>query len=170
MNFFYKLSNGIINGINNCMLGKIDNFNSKTMKADIMPLVKKRYENGEVENVSLLIEVPVSAMKAGPFVIRPPYRKGDIVLVVFADSDIENALLSGDVSKPNSTRKHSLDDAIVVGGVMPFTNTLPEEHSKDLIIGNEDFSTKIVLKEAGGILFESDKEITIKGPSGTESW
>ncbi|NMB44743.1 MAG: hypothetical protein GX995_11535, partial [Clostridiales bacterium] len=114
MDFFNKLSENMASGINKCMLGKIENFNPTTMKADVIPLVKT--QDG---NKPMLIEVPVSFMRAGPFVIRPPYKVGDIVLVAFADEDIDNVLLSGNISNPNSTRKHSLDDAIIVGGIMP---------------------------------------------------
>jgi hypothetical protein len=165
MDFFNKLSGNLVNGINSCMLGKIEAFDSSKMKANVIPLVKNK--DGDKP---MLIEVPISFIKAGPFLIRPPYKKGDIVLVVFADEDIDNVLLSGNISEPNSTRKHSLDDAIVVGGIMPFTNTLPGEHGEDLVIGKDDFTTKIVIKEDGEILIESNKGITISGPSRTESW
>lgn len=165
MEFFNKFSENMISGINKCMLGKIETFNPATMKANVVPLVKN--EDG---NKPMLIEVPVSFMKAGPFVIRPPYQSGDIVLLVFADEDIDNVLLSGNISNPNSMRKHSLDDAIVIGGIMPFTTTLPGEHGNDLVIAKDDFTAKIVVKENGEILIESDKGITLSGPSKTESW
>lgn len=163
--FFNQLSQNLTGGINSCTLGKIETFDSTTMKANVIPLVKS--EDG---NKPMLIEVPVSFMRAGPFLIRPPYKQGDIVLVVFADEDIDNVLISGTISEPNSTRKHSLDDAIIVGGVMPFTNTLPGEHGNDLVIAKDDFETKLVIEESGKILIESNKGITISGPSRTESW
>lgn len=178
MKFMGKLSNSIVNGINNCMLGKVESFDASTMKADISPLISNANADGGYANMSMLVEVPVSFLKAGPFVIRPPYKAGDIVLIVFADSDIDNALLSGAASTPNSTRKHSLDDAIVVGGIMPYTTTLPDEHIDDLIIGTEDFKAKIVISEDGTILLSCEKEIeisseksvTITSPSSTTTW
>lgn len=162
MEFMNGLSSNIIGGIHSCMLGKIDKFDGKKMKADIIPLVRDVDKAGEKEDIELLIEVPVSLVKAGPFVIRPPYKEGDIVLVVFADNDIDNVLLSGDVSDPNSTREHSLDDAIVVGGVMPFTTELPGEHLDDLIIAKDDFSTKIALKHNGDIEVEASGRVNVK--------
>ena len=168
--FFNKLTTNLTSGINNCMLAKIETFDHKKMKANVIPLVKYRNKDNSIEERPMLIEVPVSFVKAGPFVIRPPYQSGDIVLLVFADEDIENVLFSGDISEPNSARKHSLDDAIVVGGIMPFTKELPGEHSKDLVIAKDDFTTKIVLKEDGEILIESSKGVTISGPNRTESW
>lgn len=178
MEFMKNLSGNIAGGINNCMMAKIESFDATTMKADVIPLVRIRNKEGNIENGSMLIEVPVSFLKAGPFLIRPPYKPGDIVVVLFADSDIENVLLSGDISNPNSTRKHSLDDAIVIGSIMPYTISLPSDHKNDLVIAKNDFSSKIVIKEDGGIdiisneviTLESDKGINIKGPSNSESW
>lgn len=149
MEFMSGLTNGITAGINNCILGKIERFDGQSMKADIIPMV--RSSDG---GASMLIEVPVSFIKAGPFLIRPPYKKGDVVVVMFADNDIENVLLSGEISDPNSNRKHSLDDAIAIGSIMPFTKTLPDEHLSDLVIAKDDFSSKIVIKESGDIIIE----------------
>jgi len=159
-----------IGGINSCTIGKIEKFDATTMKANVIPLVKKKNKDGTTEDVSLLIEVPVSFLKAGPFLIRPPYKAGDIVLVVFSDRDIENVLFSGDKGEPIRCETHSLDNAIVVSGIMPFTKTLPGEHSNDLIIAKEDLTSKIVIKENGEILIESDRGVTISGPSKTERW
>ncbi len=157
MNFFNKLTEQLLDGINNCMLAKIETFDHKKMKANVIPLVKYRNKDNSIEERPMLIEVPVSFVKAGPFVIRPPYQSGDIVLLVFADEDIENVLFSGDISEPNSARTHSLDDAIIIGGIMPFMEGLPDEHGKDLIIANKDFSTKVVLKENGDIIIQGNK-------------
>lgn len=170
MNFFNKLSEQLTSNINSCTIGRIEKFDVKKMKAEVTPLVKYKNKDGTMEKRPLLIEVPVSFLKAGSFIIRPPYKVGDIVLIIFADNDIENALLSGNISEPNSARVHSLDDAIIVGGIMPFIKELPKEHEKDLIIAKDDFSSKIVIKEDGEILIESDKGITISGPSRSESW
>lgn len=148
---------GTIEGINSCTIGKIEKFDATTMKADVVPLVKKKNKDGTTEDISLLIEVPVSFMKAGPFLIRPPYKTGDIVLVVFADRDIENVLFSGDKGDPIRNDLHSLDNAIIVGGIMPFTKALPADHVNDLIIAKDDFSTKIVIKENGDIIIKGGK-------------
>lgn len=156
MSFFEKIMGNVTDGVNSCILGRIEKFNASTMKADISPLVKVRFKDGTLEDQSLLIDVPVSFLKAGPFVIRPPYKVGDMVVVVFADRDIENTLISGAKSEPNSLRQHSLDDAIVVGSLMPFNITLPGAHSDDLIIAKDDFSSKVVLKENGDIIIQGN--------------
>lgn len=146
--FFNMLSGNLTGQINSCMLGKIEKFDPTTMKAQVVPLIKDK---------PMLIEVPVSFMRAGPFIIRPPYKKGDMVLIVFADADIDNILLTGDVSEPNTNRSHSMDDAIVVGGIMPFTANLPGEHADDLVIAKSDLTVKIVLTQDGNIIIQGGK-------------
>lgn len=157
LGFFDGLLGESVDGINSCTIGKIEKFDATTMKAEVAPLVQKKNADGSTEDVSLLIEVPVSFLKAGPFLIRPPYKPGDVVLVIFADSDIENVLYSGGKGRPVRDEKHSLDNAMVVGGIMPFTVTLPGEHADDLIIAKDDFSTKIVVKDNGEIIIQGGK-------------
>ena len=164
--YFNNLVGGISNSINNCMIARIEKYDSSNMKADVVPLIKSE----DSKDVSMLIEVPVSLIKAGGFIIRPPYKKGDIVVVVFADRDIDNVLLSGKVSSPNSTRKHSLDDAIVVGSIIPFTQSLPSTHSNDLVIAKDDFTSKIVIRADGSIEIKSNKSITLSGPTQSQTW
>lgn len=148
------------------MIARIEKFDASKMKADVLPLIKT-HDNKEM---SLLINVPVSLIRAGGFIIRPPYKRGDIVVVVFADRSIDNVLISGDVSSASDSRVHSLDDAIVVGSILPFTQTLPSEHSTDLVIAKEDLSSKIVLKDNGAIEIKSSKSITISGPTQSQTW
>lgn len=163
--FFGGLVSGISEQINGAMVGRIERFNASEMKADVLPLIN----NTDGSQPSLLIEVPVTMLRAGGFVIRPPYQKGDIVLIVFVDRGMDNFLLSGKSSMPSGTRKHSLDDAVIVGSVLPFTQALPSGYADDLVIGTEDFNSKIVMQRNGNIIIDG-KSITIKGSDRTESW
>ncbi len=165
MKFFEKLNEGLTGNLNCCILGKINTFDGVKMKASIIPLVRKK----DTER-PMLIEVPVSFLNAGGFIIKPTYKKGDIVAVIFADEDIDNVLLSGNISSANSKRTHSLDDAIVIGSIMPFTKNMPSEYSNDLIISKDNFSSKIILKQNGAIEINSDIGVTITGPSRSSTW
>lgn len=126
---------------NKCKLGKVVKFNAAEMKADIQPLPSN-------EN-SLLINVPVMTFMAKSFYIRIPLKPGDMVLVLFADNDLDNILLGGDTRATD--RKHDLSDAVCIGGVMPFTATLTEDHAEDLILAKKDSTAKVVIKDSGDI-------------------
>lgn len=160
--YFNKLINNIKSDINSCLIGRIEKFSGSNMKADVLPLHE--------DKSSMLINLPVASLNAGGFIIKPPYQKGDLVLVVFADSDIDNILYSGNVSNATSVEKHALKDGIVVGGILPFTKSIPNINSNDLVIGKSDLSGNIIFKSNGSIEIKSNRGVTIKGSSRTESW
>lgn len=179
--YFRNLVSGAKGDINTATVGEIIKFDEKKMKADVQPLIR----DADGQTLSMLVEVPVSLMRTNGFIIQAPYKPGDLVVIIFADRDMYNFLLSGSQSTPDSVRKHSLDDAIVIGSILPFTEELTDEYPDDLVIGREDEKSLIILKEDGsieiktekikikavkGIELESPDGVTIKGSSRTESW
>jgi len=178
--FFDGILGEVAQGIHTCMLGKVNKFDHKKMKAEVIPLHKRRLANGQAIEYPLLLEVPVAFFYANGFFIRPPYQKGDLVVVVFADSEIDKILMSGGKESPNSERRHALTDAIVVGGWQKFTEELPISDSNvdDMVISNKDTSFSIIIQKDGAIELKSkksigiksDENITISGPTQTSSW
>lgn len=178
--FFDDILGEMAQGIHTCMLGKINKFDHKKMKAEIIPLHKRRLSNGQAIEYPLLLEVPVAFFYANGFFIRPPYKKGDLVVVVFADSEIDKIVESGNKENPNSERRHALTDAIVIGGWQKLTEELPisDSNANDMVISNKDTSFSIIIQKDGAIEFKSDKSIdiksdegvTISGPTQTSSW
>lgn len=151
IDFMDGLLDDTMQNLNTCTLCKIERYDPVKMKADVIPLVKIKEKDGSITEPEKLIEVPVSLIKAGPFYIRPPYKKGDIVIVIFADSDIENVLFTGEKELPNRKEMHGLDNAMVLSGIVPFNKELTAQHANDLLITNESLTTKVVLKENGDI-------------------
>ena len=56
--------------------------------------------------------------KAGPFVMRWPVKKGDVVLVVFSERALDYILTDGQPQDPQLRRRHALDDAIALPGLL----------------------------------------------------
>lgn len=88
---------------------------------DIQPLVMTMERGDEDgEKLPLLIEVPAIVHKVkidgSSKLVEPDYQRGDKVLVSFCDRDVEYAL-QGRLSLPQDFRRHSLNDAIVIGGL-----------------------------------------------------
>lgn len=150
-----------ISDLHTCMLGRIENFDPVKMKATVKPLLKRKFKGKQAEDLPLITEVPVSLLKAGPFYIRPPYQKGDIVLLVFSERALDNVIANGVGQDPESNRKHSLDDAIIISGIMPFNQSLPSEHGDDLLIGKTDGSVKVVIKNNNDITVETKGNASI---------
>lgn len=161
--FFDSLTKSITSNIHTCMLGKIKTFDHKKMKAEVIPLYKHVAEDGKIEERKPLIEVPVSFMYVNGFYIRPPYKKDDLVIIIFSEEDMDKVLVSGDEEQPNSNRKHDISDAIIIGSWKLFDEELQisDENENDLVISNKENNFSIIIKEDGKIEISSKEEISI---------
>ena len=147
--FFNGFKDGMVGGIKVCKVGEIIDFDPTRMSASV-----NIFNKGQGGDYSPLINVPVSFIKAGDFFIRPPYKAKDKVIVVFADSDIDNILISGSKSDSNSTRTHDIADAIIVSSFNSFNVELPSDNVEDLLISNKEGTTKVILKADGDVVIE----------------
>ncbi len=151
------------------ILARIEKYDHVEMKADIKPLVKEYYDTtGEAEYDHVELETiknaSVACLRAGEgkFIIRPPYKEGDIVLAVCSERSIDNVIETGEISEQVGSRRHSLQDALVIGGVTVEPDPMPDEHEDDLLIckTGSDIKTRIVL-------FEDEDKVTVaKGDAG----
>lgn len=103
---------------------KVITFDPVTLTASVQPLLK--LSGGDPAQI---MSVPVAGQKykfemnigSGiqefETIMRPALSPGDTVFVVCADAEIRNTL-SGRVAAPDSVRRHSRMDAVIVG-VMP---------------------------------------------------
>ncbi|WP_340004417.1 Gp138 family membrane-puncturing spike protein [Paenibacillus sp. FSL K6-0276] len=103
---------------------KVITFDPATLTATVQPLLK--LSGGEPAQI---MSVPVTGQKVKfeldignglrefETAMRPALQPGDTVYIVCADAEIKNTL-SGRVSAPDSGRRHSRNDAVIVG-VMP---------------------------------------------------
>lgn len=136
---------------------KILKYNSEEMRADIQLLIKKDLGDNEVE-MPPIIEVPVAHFKAGSFIIRPPYREGDVVQVLFNERAIDNLLVSNRPRSVEFKRRHSFDDAVIVGGFKTEREAnYPAQNGEDFLIANLESGDKFILKKAGGVIVESNE-------------
>jgi hypothetical protein len=155
--FFSMFENRITGGMNTCLIAEIVSYDAAAMTADVETLPER----------DLITSVPVAAQKGGGFIVRVPYAKGDKVLVVISQRDID-AIMHGEGEA--TERKMALDDAVIVGGITPFTDPLPAGNEADLVIGKEDMSAKLVMTAGGAVQIIAPGGITLQGPTRTESW
>lgn len=163
--YFNRKQANLTDSLNTCTLAEIIKVEPGYMRADIKLLT---------DDEELIMQVPIASQQTGDFIIWMPYKAGDTVLVVFSQSDIDPFLFGGGDS---SERQHAEDDAIIVSGIHSFNESLPDEfteHEEDFVIAKRDLSARIVIKDNGEILFESDgdmnftskKNINISAPNG----
>lgn len=111
-------------GINVALPCKVITFDPVTLFASVQPLLK--LSSGQPAQI---MSVPVTGQKVKfeldignglqefQTVMRPALSPGDTVYVVCADAEIKNTL-SGRMAAPDTSRRHSRMDAVIVG-VMP---------------------------------------------------
>ena len=150
------------------LLCRIEKYDHEKMTADLQPLTKEYYDTTgegdyEYKELEVIKEASVACLRAGErHLIRPPYKVGDTVLVACAERSIDNVIETGEISEQVGSRRHSLQDAIVIGGITIEPDPMPEEHGEDLLIckTGSDIKTRIVLTD------EDDSIIIAKGDSG----
>lgn len=147
--------------LHTCMLGRIKSFDGAKMTADVIPLLKRKLADGRTIDMPVISQAPVMFLHANGFFVRPPLKPGDLVVVVFAEREIDAVLLSGSPQAPTSTRHHGLEDAIVLGGWLPFSGSLPVA-GDDLVIGRTDGKVTITITPDGTVDITAPKGITLK--------
>ncbi|HGH7180755.1 TPA: Gp138 family membrane-puncturing spike protein [Bacillus luti] len=144
--FFRRFREKMVGGLNTCAIGEIENYDPVKLKADV------RILPGE----TLIKSVPVGIQQTAEFFIRMPYKRGDTVLVVFAQREIDNIMY--EANNPASQRMLAVDDAVVVCGINLFTNDLPSEDADKLLIGEKSGGATIAIGE-GKIIMKGIVEV-----------
>ncbi|MFJ6210602.1 Gp138 family membrane-puncturing spike protein [Lysinibacillus sp. NPDC092081] len=134
--------------MNTCLICEVIEVDMNLYKADVLPL--------NDSEATPILDVPIVFWQTEQFVIQVPFKKGDTVLVVCSQADIDPLLFGGGEA---ASRSFSANDALIVGGVNRFTNPIQNEHPDDVVIGTKDFQTKIVLNDSGEINVKSTKFI-----------
>lgn len=142
--------NDMLQGLNTCAICRIKKIYYDKMKVDVTPL----FDSG----LTLILDCPLGFHQNNKFMIRVPYEPGDLVVVVFSQRDIDSIMYGGG---DQATRTHGIEDAIVVGGVQPYTEPITKEHVKDVVVTDKRFKNKFVIKDNGEIFVESMENINI---------
>lgn len=146
---------------------KIEKYDPETMIAEIT-LLSKKILNDEEVTIPKIIEVPVGHINAGPFIIRPPYQKGDVVQVLFNERALDKLLITGDPESVKYKRKHAFDDAVVIKGLKSEQeNELNSNYGEDLLFENQEADSRIVMMKDGSLLAETNGDTDIKTTGNT---
>lgn len=126
--------------------GKIIKYDATLQEAIVQPLVKRKmpYE-GEERTLPKVTQVPVQlpVAKNGDAFMSMPVAPGDLGLLIFADSDITEYMLS-EGEKPvdsGSFANHDVNDAFFIPGALPNKKALKNVSTDNVQIhhGNTNF-------------------------------
>ena len=128
--------------INTCFPGIIESIAGN--KVQIKPAIKAvNPEDGSVEELPILVDIPLVFPRGANAGISWKVQKGDGVLVVFSKFNIDQWLQgNGDAPEQDDNRQFQLSDAIAIPGLFPFSNTPPA--TEGLKITSDELSIELV--------------------------
>jgi hypothetical protein len=147
--------------------GKVEKYDPATQKADIKPLLKKTTINEDgtelVEELPIITDVPVMFPRAGGYFISFPVQQGDFVLLVIVERSIDKYMAGqGEDTDPVDLRMHDLTDAVAFPGLYPFAKPIKDSNGNDLVLGQDEKGSQLVIKDGGAVEITFDGGNTIK--------
>jgi len=149
--------NAMLCNVHTSLPGIVVSYDATNNKATIQPALNKNFTSGEVP-MPILESVPIMF----PNNIVFPVNKGDYVLLIFVERSIDLWLSVGGQVTPTDPRKFDLSDAIAIPGLMPFTQTYPNNNNTDYIISFG--GSTITIKPNGDIQIKTASKVAIGNP------
>ncbi len=142
-----------------CLPARVEKYDHAKQKADIKPLLKKRYKaEAEETELPVVTAVPVQWPSAagGASYLHLPLTKGDLGMALFCERSMDSWLQGGGQTvDPKDPRHHDLSDAIFVPGLRPFGAPLAGTDPDNAILQNGQMRVEI----------SPDGKISVQGAS-----
>ena len=128
-----------IAGIHTALPGRVEEYDHQAQKANVQPLIKKKYLDGKVESLPIINDVPIiwprtTGVGKASVSFTFPVRKDDLCLLVFAERALENWRTAGGEQEPGDPRKYDLTDAVAIMGLSPFSQESKSENNDDVLL------------------------------------
>lgn len=132
-----------LNSIHTCLPAKIIDYDFTLQKANVQPVLNKKFLNGDTPQMPVISNVPVVFPRGGGFNMSWPLNPGDTVLLVFSERSMDNWLQTGGIVTPLDPRKFDLSDAIAIPGLIPFSEPSGIQDNESFMIRNGSARMKI---------------------------
>jgi len=117
---------------------RVERYDHTAQRAEVLPLLRRQYADGDVESMPVLPDVPVVWPRSGGAQMTMPVNKGDTVLLVFSDRSIDRWLAQGGEVAPDDPRQHDVSDAVAIPGLVPFADfggrVEASENNEDVLV------------------------------------
>lgn len=151
--FLYEAIEAVVEqrleNIHTCLPARIEKYDYSVGKADVKPLIKKKFRDGDVVSLPVIPSVPVSWPRTKTAVLHFPLVKGDTGIVVFSERSLEIWLSKGGDVLPGDPRKFDLTDAVFIPGIVPFNVDNLADNNDDVILQYKN--TGIRIKKNGDV-------------------
>ena len=153
----------VLASVHTAFPARVEKYDHATAKADVKPLLARRYEDAVVE-MPVVPNVPVIWPRSTLGGIGFPLQRGDGVLVVCSERSLDGWLSQGGIVAPQDLRKFDLSDAIAIPGLYPFTSETKAQNNEDFFINYKDRT--ITIKDNGDIELKNDNGIIVLKSNG----
>lgn len=133
----------VVNQVHTSLPGRIERYDHTRQEADIKPLLKRRYKDGQVVDMPIIPSVPIVWPRTSKACFSMPLEVGDGVLIVFIERSIDKWLNEGGNVTPDDFRKFDLSDAVAIPGLFPFPSAFKIEDNENVCLKYGDGSFKI---------------------------
>lgn len=138
------------------ILAQIFELDQKRGRAKVRPLMKLREEmQGKPMRLKKVYDVPVNIDRAGPYIMRRPYKigkRGDLVVCVVHDKALDQVKKHRRQDHPVYKRSHNLTDVIVLGSIRADDDFyLPERHADDWLVEHTETAARLVCYRSGAL-------------------
>jgi hypothetical protein len=116
-----------------CLPGKVRSYNQEAQTAEIELGIRRVVpapdddDPDDVRDYPILPAVPVLCLSGGGYFAHFPLSVGDRVLVLFAESDLNEWRRTGDTCDPGLSTRHGLSGAVCIPGIHYQGNALSIE-------------------------------------------
>ena len=146
--------NHYLQDVHTCMPGTITEYDPVKQRVSVKPSIKRRIVHSDgteaTEEIPVIPNVPMQFPRGGGAFFALPMKKGDPVLLHFAERSIDSwASSSGGVVDPNDVRMHDLTDAIATPGCAPYKNALKDTDTANLVIGFDEGGVQAHMSPSG---------------------
>ncbi|MFS0878030.1 hypothetical protein [Solibacillus isronensis] len=151
--FFNRMNENMVGGLLTSTVAQILSIDYARMCCEVLPL--------NDDEATPIDDVPFGFMQNADFLVRFPYKAGDLVFIGFCKDDIDPVFF-GDENRDNAADElFQRKDAFVIGGAQKFIDpsTIPSTHDESFLICKKDFSSRIEIDVDGKVIIETDENI-----------
>lgn len=159
--------------LHTCLPARVVSYDPAKQRVSVVPVIKRKYEDGEVVTIPVIEDVPVQFAKGSKFSMTHPVAKDDYCQLIFTERSIEIWKRDGGIVDPRDTRKFHLTDCYALMGGQPETTVIADAAADKFRIVNN--GTLLEMQEGGDVSFKNPKGllemkagglVTLKNDSG----
>lgn len=153
-----------LNNVHTALPGQVLAYDYTTQKATIQPTLNKVWNDGNINQLPVLENVPVIFPASGGASLTFPVNPGDTCLITFIERSMDQWLTTGGLVNPQDPRKFDLSDAVAIMGLKPFNSQFPARaNNTDMVL--QYGGSSITITPTGAVKINTASTLALGTPS-----